>query len=184
MTIKENSDIKLFGFRISKTGTIILAFISLTLFIQFIPQLYYFIQSFLYYLYTIPISELLTNIGNLIVSVIPFILMFILVNFLITIFILCATIQKHFRSEDIFARWFFYRQTKSSIAVLFILSLVYIIFNSFNLYNYIITLIEIISFAPENFINYYIVLIIAVIILMIIHIYTLIVCMLNKETLI
>jgi len=184
MSKEENSELRLLGFQINKTGTIILAFISLTICIQFIPHVYYIGQSLLLTLIHSSISEILANIGYLIRTAVAFVIPLSVVSFVIIIFILCSKMQKSFRSEDIFVRWFSFRLTKASLATLSILSLVYIIINSFNLYNYVNTLIEFIDYALVYLILYHIVQIVAALILMVIHIYTLIICVKNKETLI
>ncbi len=184
MSIDKLPEVRLFGFRISKTATIILAFIALTLFIQHIPQVYYSGLFLVYNLIQNTIPEILANIGEYIQVIFNLLIQLTIVSFLLTIFILCAKIQNSFRHEDVYVRWFFYRLTKASMAVLFMLSLVYLITNSINLYNSVNSLLFFITHTAGIYVNHYIFLTVATLILMLIHIYTLIICVKNRETLI
>ncbi|MFX0021859.1 MAG: hypothetical protein ACFE9S_06000 [Candidatus Hermodarchaeota archaeon] len=179
----DNTEVRLFGFRINKTGTIIVAFISLTIIIQFIPHVYYIGQSLVLTIFQSLISELIANIGYLIRTTIALIFPLSIVSLALTIFILCVKLQNFFRSEDIFVKWLSFRLTNASIAPLAILSLVYLIISSFNLYNYFTVLIDFIEYGIIYLIIYHIVQSVAALILIIIDIYTLIVCVKNKKTL-
>ncbi|MFX1241316.1 MAG: hypothetical protein ACFFA7_08725 [Promethearchaeota archaeon] len=183
MSIDKNAEVKFFGFRIGKTGTIILSFIALTLFIQYIPHVYYMGQMLLLYIFNTPITEILANIGSFIQGLISFIIPLTLLSFLLVLFILCATMQKSFRSEDIYVKWFSYRLTKSSITVLFILSLIFIIIDSMNFFDWVISFTYMILHMPISFVIYYIIIIVTVLLSMIIQVYTLIICVKSREIL-
>jgi hypothetical protein len=123
MSIDKNTEVKLFGFRIGKTGTIVLAYITLIFFIQYIPQIFYASQSLLDTITHNTIPAILANFGDFIQDVIHFVVPLTLAGFCITIFILSVKMQESFRGQDIYVKWFSFSLTKTSIAVLFILSL-------------------------------------------------------------
>jgi hypothetical protein len=183
MDLNNNHEVRLLGFRIQRTGTIILSYIALTLFIQFFSELYYQVQSLLYYIFNTPISEILANIGNFLQGMIGLLIPLTLESFLLAIFILCVIKQKSFRNEDIYAKWFSIRLTKSSISVLFILSLAFIIIDSLLFFNSLMSLMIITLHLPSLYLIYYLIFNIAAIISMVIQIYTLIICVKNRETL-
>lgn len=182
MSIDENPEVRMFGFRINKTGTIILSFISITFCIQHIPSLCMHSQWLfnLFIHYTIP--ELLAMLDVVVHYIIDFIITLIIVSLLITIFVICAKMQKSFRREDTTVRWFFFRLTKASLAILFVLSLVYIIIDSYLVYLYTKNLIYVNPIVPIEIIISYIVSLIVALILMVIHLYTLIICVKNRDT--
>ncbi|MFW9971283.1 MAG: hypothetical protein ACFFDF_13910, partial [Candidatus Odinarchaeota archaeon] len=140
MSIEEDSKTKLLGFLINKTGTIIIAYFCLNFFIQYIPQIYYAGQSLVLLFIFNTIPEILANIGILIQAIINFAVSLSLIGLALTIFILCVKKQKSFRPDDNFVKWFSFRAAKTSLATLFIISLIYIISESFSLYSNIITL--------------------------------------------
>ncbi len=104
MSINENSEVKLFGFRISRTGTIILFFISLTICFQFIPELYYFGALIFYNFINSTFPEILANIDVVIQMIFVFFILFTLISFLVAILIICVKTQKSLKSEDISVR--------------------------------------------------------------------------------
>lgn len=181
MSKEEDFGTKLLGFRINKTGSIIIAYLCLIFFIQYIPTLFYSGQSLVLLFIFNTLPELLANIGNFIQTTVAFIIPVSIVGLIIAIFILCVKLQNSFRDDDIFVKWLSFSLTKASLATLFILSLVYLIMNSFSFYSNFVTFIEILQYASVYLINHFIVIIVTGIILLVILIYTLIVCVKNRE---
>jgi hypothetical protein len=182
MTINEYPEEKFLGFPINQTSNTILAFLSLTICIKFIPTFFIYGQQLYYLIIHYSFPELLTHIVNVIQSIIAFLIPLSVLSFLITIFILCVIKRKSYNKEEINVRWLFFKQTKASVTVLFIVSLIYLPLNSFYLYNSINYTIYFILRGYIDLIALYAVSSITELISIIIHIYTLIICVKNRET--
>ncbi|MFX0021860.1 MAG: hypothetical protein ACFE9S_06005 [Candidatus Hermodarchaeota archaeon] len=179
MNFNEDPEGTLFGFRINNTGTVILSFISLMFCLNYITTLYINIRTLLslFIFYSIP-DILAYHLDSLVRYMILTLIPLILTSFLITIIVLCARIQMSNRIESSIVRWFFFRLTRVSLGILFLLSIIFIIIESNSVYNNLYYLwnfshsLEIVSmysfFLTTDFIS------------ITILIYTIIVCVRNK----
>ena len=178
MNEKENTKIKLFGFRINNTVAVILFFLAFTLTISFISQMYVYVEFFIQ-LSGSSIPESMTY--PVIQSVITVVIGLVLFIFYIYVLVVTSKLKKFYReTEDNQMRWFGFRLTSTSLITISVLSIFNIMSGVISLYSNISNLI-ILNIAlqyPLSIVNNirYTVSIIVSLILMLFYIYTIIIC--------
>ncbi|KKK40270.1 hypothetical protein LCGC14_0786540 [marine sediment metagenome] len=180
ITEEKKSDIKIFGFRINNTIGVILFYLVFSWVISYIRLTYTFITFF-------------TQLADLLGLGLSFALATSLINFffymailLVYIYILlvCVKLKKTYEEDEVIeSRWFGFRLNQISSVVLGILSILNIILGIFSVYGYIGNLIQlslIFSFpAPSIYTIQFILNFIDGLILLLLNIYTFIICKRN-----
>ncbi|MHA2035686.1 MAG: hypothetical protein ACXACX_22400 [Candidatus Hodarchaeales archaeon] len=172
----ENTEVKLFGFRINNTIAIILVFLTIPMIIgtlyPFIMVIYSFIQQ-IGLIFGGPISYTINLLINILIII-----------FNVTIFtyiiIVCSKTKKLQREIEYSQKsWFGFNLTKTSLRTIGILSILGIITGSISIINQISNLVYIISVTYSFHITFlipYVPNIIVNLAMMLFYIYTIIVC--------
>jgi hypothetical protein len=179
MNVEENNGVRLFGFKINNTVAVVLFFLSFTMMIGMIPYVYYLVWSLLNMLISSSISELLTVSFDFILFLGMLFIQWLTVIIFFYIIIVCFSKRKFLgRNEDIEVKWFGFRLNKTSLTALFLLSLVLMMTELFSLINSTGLLMNYLrySYIPRFIIIQSILVLIVSSILVIVFIYTLVVC--------
>ncbi|MFX1523014.1 MAG: hypothetical protein ACFFCC_05860 [Promethearchaeota archaeon] len=171
----ENSEVKLFGFKINYTVAAILFLITFQLLIGTLPTLFVMFYSF-----GQTISLLLTEPFNvLILNLISFLLMIASVIIYIYILIECSKARLQRKTQEKQIRWFGFELTKTSsviIGLISILGIITIITSGFNLIAVVIQSIYLIHYIPMMPLLQYILIGVVDLILLVIYIPSIIIC--------
>ncbi|MFX0140301.1 MAG: hypothetical protein ACFFDN_42065 [Candidatus Hodarchaeota archaeon] len=185
MSVIKKNELRFLGLRINKSIAVILFFFSFTGIIGYIPSLYYwsYLLDQLHSGYTF--AELLERIHTLIQYWINFLIPLTLVIIYLYIVLNCISIRKSFRDrEDFSAKWFGFRLTNTSLIVIFFLSLVNLAIDFYVISSSIGTLVQFQQYSidpAEHIVVHYIITIITTSILVVINIYTIIICLKNRD---
>ncbi|MHA1915095.1 MAG: hypothetical protein ACW986_05570 [Promethearchaeota archaeon] len=179
--MNENKRIKakMFRFKLNDTSTAILFFFSFTMIIGLISLLYYRSWIFFNTIRSITFSDLLTMGFQFLIFLVTFSVTWISGGLLFYVLIICLLNRKSVGNyEGVKIKWFGFRLNKTSLVVIFILSLASImsvIFILFNSIGFLMTYF-IFSYLPSYIIIQQILSLISSLILISFYIYSLAVC--------
>ncbi|MHA1883621.1 MAG: hypothetical protein ACXAAI_14520 [Promethearchaeota archaeon] len=184
MNKNEPSRASILGFQANDTTTAVLFFISFTMILEYLSFLYFQVWNFVYMILSISISEILTMGFQFFTFLAVFSLLWIFVSLLFYIVIKCIINRKSVGNyEGVKIKWFGFRLNKTSLTVLFILSLVFMMINLVKLLMSIGTLSTylILSWYPSFMLIQQLISLISSMILISFCIYTLVICGKNRK---
>jgi len=155
MNKNEPSRASMLGFQANDTTTTVLFFISFTMIIEFLSLLYYQIWNFFNMILSITISEILTMGFQFFIFLAFFSLFWASVSLSFYILIKCIINRKSLGNyEGVKIKWFGFRLNKTSITIIFALSLVSMMISLFTLLNSIgaLSTYFLLSWFPSYFI--------------------------------
>lgn len=185
MSKSDKNELSFFGIKINNNALTILFFFSLTGIISRIGELYV-MRSFIHLFDGYTFAELIEVFDSVLFNWVRFLIPLMMTIIYLYVILNFLLVQKSYReTEDFKIRWFGFGLTKTSVPILFILSILNLIITVSTMYYSIASLVSYLQSGysyPEYIINSYIISIVSSIVLTIIYIYTLIICLQNRRS--
>ncbi|MFX0076352.1 MAG: hypothetical protein ACFE96_12980 [Candidatus Hermodarchaeota archaeon] len=179
MNQNEIKSVKLFGLKINDTIAVLLIYIIFILMLDLFPPMIYYGLSLIEY----SPPDIFANPMYILYTMLYIVIPSLLISLFLYVLIICIMARKTSRTQEVGKiRWLCFRLDSTSLVVIFILSIINLILDIRILFGSIGNLITYLGFShvPETILTQLYISIIVTSIALTFHIYTSIICTMNK----